>query len=125
MKAPDRCAFLIIAIAACSLTLRAETGYAAWLRYEPIADPNVREIYRHLPASTVVLDSSLVEQAAQRELIHGVAGMLGRTPRIDAQLPDEDCIVLGTLSSVKQTLPGISLPDRLIDDSYLLKETAI
>ncbi len=50
--------------------------------------------------------------------------MLGRDLRIDAQLPDENCILLGTLNAVKRIAPDILLPDRLTDDSYLLKTTA-
>ncbi|HEX4750068.1 MAG TPA: alpha-glucuronidase family glycosyl hydrolase [Bryobacteraceae bacterium] len=104
--------------------LRAENGSAAWLRYALIEDSNVREAYHRLPASTVALDSSLIEQTAQKEMIRGVRGMLGRTLRIDAKLPDEDCVLLGTLASVKRAAPDMLLPERLGDDAYLLRTTA-
>ncbi len=111
--------------AVCAFTpLRAEDGHAAWLRYAPITHRNVRQAYRRLPAAAVALDSSLVEQTAQKELIRGVQGMLGRTLRVDASLPDEDCVLLGTLQSVKRAAPGMLLPEGLGDDAYLLKTTA-
>jgi alpha-glucuronidase len=104
--------------------LRAEDGHAAWLRYAPISDPNVREAYGRLPAATVVLDSSLLVKTAQKELIRGVRGMLGRTLRIDAQWPNEDCLLLGTLESVRRAALDMQLPERLDDDAYLLRTTA-
>lgn len=116
-------------VLACSLVcivapLRSENGRAAWLRYAPIEDPSVRETYRRLPAATVALDSSIVVQTAQQELIRGVDGMLGRTLRIDAKLPDEDCILLGTLGEVKRLAPQMLLPTQLGADAYLIRTTA-
>ena len=110
---------LIFAILLASIALRAETGSAAWLRYAPITDPAV-----HLPATVVSLDSSIVEQTAQKELVSGIQSMLGRTLRIDSQIPDEDCILLGTVASVQKIAPELNLPDHLTDDAYLLKATA-
>jgi alpha-glucuronidase len=116
-------AFLAL-ISACAIPVSAETGYAAWLRYAPIDDPNIREIYNRLPAAIVGLDNSAVEQTAQQEIIRGVRGMLGRALRINSRLPDEDCVLLGTVSSVRQVAPEIRLPDKLKDDEYLLEATA-
>src|SRR5579884_1286763 len=107
-----------------AVTMRAETGYAAWLRYAPVQDANVRLMYQRLPAVAVALDSSAVEESAQKELIRGVQSMLGRTLRMDARLPDEDCILLGTLAAVKQAAPSMLLPQQLPDDAYLLETTA-
>ncbi|MBV8896749.1 MAG: glucosiduronase [Acidobacteriaceae bacterium] len=101
-----------------------ETGYAAWLRYAPITDANVRLMYDRLPAATIGLDSSIIEQTAQKELIRGVQSMLDRTLRTEARLPDEDCIVLGTIESVKKVAPEIELPAHLTEDAYLLEATA-
>lgn len=107
-----------------TVPLWAENGSAAWLRYARIEAPNARQIYQRLPAATVALDSTLIEQTAQKELIRGIRGMLGRTLRIDSNLPHEDCILLGTLSAVKRKTPEMLLPDRLDDDAYLLRTTA-
>ncbi len=108
----------------CAMTpMRAEDGHLAWLRYALIRDPNVRQMYQRLPAATVALDSSLLEQTAQQELVRGVRSMLGRTLRVDATLPDEDYVLLGKLASVKRAVPTMLLPERLADDAYLLKTT--
>lgn len=114
----------LLLLAFTAVSLRAETGYAAWLRYAPIQDPNVRLMYGRLPATTVALDSSLVEQTAQKELIRAVQSMLGRTLRMDERLPNEDCILLGTLSAVRQAEPAMLLPAHLAEDGYLLQTTA-
>ncbi len=107
-----------------ALSLRSENGSAAWLRYAPIDDSGTRQIYNRLPASVIALDSSLIEQTAQEELVRGVRSMLGRTLRIESEMPAEDCIVLGTIAGLKQITPQLNLPDHLVDDAYVLKETA-
>src|SRR5581483_3275289 len=119
-----RLGLLVFLAGTACVSLHAETGYAAWLRYEPINDANVREIYARLPAVTVSLDSTIVAQTAQRELVRGVHGMLGRTLRTSTKLPEEDCILLGTLDSIRHIAPHMLLPERLSDDAYLLKATA-
>lgn len=56
----------------------AETGEAAWLRYQPIQDPAVRRRYDSLPSAVVTLGDSEVLRSARLELVRGVGGMLGR-----------------------------------------------
>ncbi len=107
-----------------SLLLHAETGYDAWLRYAPIDDPNVRQLYDHLPAAIVALDDSLVLKSAQQEIERGIRGMLGRTLRTRSELPNEPAILLGTLASVRRAAPDLLLPETLPTDGYLLKTTA-
>lgn len=120
MKSAINLAILLFSIA----SLHAETGYAAWLRYAPINDPNVHLAYERLPGAVVALDASVIVQTARKELMRGLRSMLGRTLRIDSQLPDEDCILLGTLSSVKRAAPDMPLPESFTNDAYLLRTTA-
>jgi alpha-glucuronidase len=101
-----------------------ETGYNAWLRYTPIDNLNVRQSYEKLPATVVALGSSPVIKAAQDELSRGVRGLLARTLRIQSGLPDESCILLGTLEAVKRVAPDLTLPQTLAEDAYILKTTA-
>ena len=54
------------------LNLHAETGYQAWLRYEPSPTP------LNLPAVVTVAGDSPVLRTAQQELIRGLRGMTGR-----------------------------------------------
>src|SRR4051812_17465821 len=114
-----------VAVLFCSAcTLWGETGYDAWLRYRPIDDPNVRQRYEKLPATITALDSSPAIKAAQNELSRGVRGMLEKTLRVQSGLPNESCILLGTLDSVKRFAPDLKLPQTLAEDSYVLKTTA-
>jgi alpha-glucuronidase len=90
--------------------LRAETGAAAWLRYERIADPAVRARYDAVAGSVVALDDSVVVRAARDEFIRGVAAMLDRRLRV-AGTADEPRIIFGTLDSMQRVLPKALLPD--------------
>lgn len=101
-----------------------ETGYDAWLRYAFIDDPNVRQTYERLPATVVNLGSSPVLTAAQNELSRGVRSMLGKTLRVQSGLPEEGCILLGTLDDVRRAAPDLTLPQTLVEDEYILKTTA-
>ncbi|MBV9083335.1 MAG: hypothetical protein JOZ62_11705, partial [Acidobacteriaceae bacterium] len=104
--------------------LQGETGYAAWLRYAPIDNPNLRQTYEIFPAVVVTLDNSPVMTAARDELLRGIQTMLGRTLRIEKELTNESCFLFGTIASVRSAAPEIALPDALIDDAYVLKTTA-
>lgn len=112
-------------LAVCALSLQAETGYDAWLRYAPIEDPNVRQMYQQLPGTVVALDSSPVLKAAQEEIGRGIRGMLGRTVRREGQVAAESCILLGTLDSVRRAAPDLLLPRDLPEDAYLLKTAGL
>ena len=103
----------------------AETGYSAWLRYAPIEDDIIRRRYDAMPASVFALGDSASIQAAQRELILGVRGMLGRTLRAEVRPTNESTIILGTLGSVKEAEPTLRLAGNLRDDGYLLKRVSL
>lgn len=84
-----------------ALPLAAETGEDAWLRYAPVA--------RHpeLPATVTLVGDSPVLMNAREELIRAVRGMLGRTLRIEAELPREDGIVLGRIEALRSQFPAL------------------
>src|ERR1700710_136297 len=92
-----------------AIAARADTGYDAWLRYAFIDNENVRQTYTHLPAAIVTLDATTVIATAAQEAGKGVRGMLGKTLRVETQLPNEDYILLGTLPAIQRALPGLSL----------------
>ena len=99
--------------------LRAETGYEAWLRYAPLERAAASK-YDSLPASAVALRDSPVLLAAQDELIRGVRGLLGRTLRAEASLPQETAILLGTVSQLQTVLPSLQPPKELQEDGSWL-----
>jgi alpha-glucuronidase len=71
-----------------ALSLHAETGYNAWLRYAPVTPLPA------LPAVVTVNGDSGVLRSAQQELIRGVRGMTGRTLRAESGISREPAIVL-------------------------------
>ena len=76
--------------------LRAESGYDAWLRYQPLEGQALRQYRDAIPAVLVSRADSPVRSSARDELIRGVRGMLGRTLRIEPNAPAEGAVILGT-----------------------------
>lgn len=99
-------------------TAFAETGADAWLRYAPL-EPPLRQRYRTLPATTVALGDSAVLATAQRELVRGVRGMLGRTLRVASGPPTESAIVIGTVEQLGK-VSGFKPSSDLQGDAYWL-----
>lgn len=117
-----RLATTILLIAICSLLsavsplrLVAETGYEAWLRYEPL-DDSTRQKYASLPATVTILDDSPVLHSAQDELIRGLRGVSGRTLRAAKGEPNERAFVLGTFRNV----PGLRSSSDIGADGFWL-----
>ena len=107
-----------------SPALSAETGADAWLRYSALS-PQAAKKYQRLPNKTVLLGDSPVLEAAQQELVRGVAQMLGTTLRAGAGSCADGAIVLGTLTELHALSPELH-PDRtLTGDGYWLKSTQI
>ncbi|HTD21041.1 MAG TPA: alpha-glucuronidase family glycosyl hydrolase [Terriglobales bacterium] len=99
--------------------VRAETGYEAWLRYAPV-DETARTKYESLPASVVVLGNSVVLDSAQRELIRGLRGILGRTLRAGRSEVRERAIVLGTIATIRAEHPALHSDSEPSADGFWL-----
>jgi alpha-glucuronidase len=112
---------LLMATATTAVSLYAETGYEAWLRYAPAEGEVVHELYNDLPAALVVLGKSDVIETTGGELVTGIHGMLGRIPRVQTRLPDEDAIIVGTLPAIQAAAPQLGLSADLPPDGYWLK----
>jgi alpha-glucuronidase len=109
----------------CTLrSLRADTGYDAWLRYAPLTEIE-RAKYASFPATVVVLRDSALLQTSQTELLRGVRGMLQRTLRVEKGLSKENAIVLGTLADLQSLAPDLQPPKELRADSYWLTTARI
>jgi len=94
-----------------TIGLRAETGRDAWLRYST-------HYTQPIPAVITVAGNSVLMGSAQSELIRGVRGMTGRTLRIEAGIPKEAAIVIGTLDELP---PQWGLRAKVEPDGYWLK----
>jgi len=113
--------FALLVGAALSSPGKAETGYDAWLRYAAIDDAAVKARYDSMPATVVALSDSAVIHAAREELIRGVRGMLGRTLRIEAQIPRESAIILGSVASATAAVPALGRAPDLVEDGFWIK----
>ena len=104
----------------CATVPRAETGYEAWLRYEPL-DAESRALYTNLPTVVFASANTPVMESASQELVRGVRSMLGRTERLDSRLPDEAVIVLATWDALHGLLPDVNVPAQRGEGSYVLR----
>jgi alpha-glucuronidase len=117
MRSPIQSAFAFVFVCAFAgtATAQAETGMGAWLRYARLDAPAAAG-YRALPAVTVVLGDSAVLTTAQKELVRGVEGMLGRTLRMSSGSPTESAIVLGTVEQLRNLAPDFRESESLHGD---------
>ena len=89
--------------------LHAETGYKAWLRYAALDEAASRQYREALPAVVTTAGESVIIDNARQELIRGIRGMLGRTLRVEAGVPAEGAIVVGTLAEIRKAAPQFAL----------------
>ncbi len=111
----------ILIAALATVCLQAETGYDAWLRYRPIEGAAKLDVQLALPAVVVALGDAEPEVAARGELIRGLRGLIERTLRVEARIPPESAIVLGTLDEMHRVAPQWNLDAQLPEDAYWLK----
>jgi alpha-glucuronidase len=113
---------LIVLIAGllAALPLHAETGADAWLRHAPLSEATARQYRATLPAVVAGFSGTPVARSAQRELLRGIRGMLGRTLRVQTGMPKESAILLGTLADLKRDAPRLQLAAELPADGYWL-----
>jgi alpha-glucuronidase len=105
-------------------SLRAETGYEAWLRYAPL-EKSAAHDYSSLPASVVVPKSSDILTAAQGELIRGVRGMIGKTLRASGARIEEPAVVLVTLDGLRALVPNLDRGPALTSDGFSITPAVI
>jgi alpha-glucuronidase len=101
----------------------AETGREAWLRHAPLKS-TARAKYASFPAGVVALGDSAILDKAREEMTRGVRGILGRTLRIQKDLPKEPAIILGTTASLKSAAPALTVP-QIGKDGFWLARTSV
>jgi alpha-glucuronidase len=104
--------------------LRADTGYEAWLRYAPLSQSE-RARFSSFPTTVVVLGDFPLLKTSQTELVRGVRSMLGQTLRVSSELPNENAILLGTLSGLHSFAAELSFPKILVGDGFRLASARI
>lgn len=100
---------VVLAVLPC-VSVYAEDGGQAWLRYAPPFGTEPVPGYGKMPAAVVNLDSSAVSASAASELQRGMRSMLTKTLRIETNVASEDAWVLGTAAEVEAALPGYRKP---------------
>jgi len=104
--------------------LPAEDGYRLWLRYVPVQGEWLAR-YRAAATELVGSDASPTLRAAQAELLRGLGGLLGKTPRPANGVTRDGAIVFGTpgSSALVRSLP-LDL-QRLGAQGYLIRTVTI
>jgi alpha-glucuronidase len=109
---------LVLILLSCNAAFT-ENGANAWLRYARL-DAETAKTYDSLPATTILLGNSAVLNTAQKELLLGVRGMLGRTLRIESGVPTQPVILLGSTAEIRKLDPAFRASDGLEGDAYAL-----
>jgi alpha-glucuronidase len=103
------------------LSLHAESGHDAWLRYQPLPVRATEADVQALGASVTVLGGSEILLAARDEFTRGIRGMLDHIPRREAMVPSAGGVVLGKLQDVAREVPSAQLTASLPDDGFWIK----
>ncbi|MGA8270535.1 MAG: alpha-glucuronidase family glycosyl hydrolase [Candidatus Sulfotelmatobacter sp.] len=119
MKSKIQFTFVFVCVFSAIAAVHAETGNDAWLRYAPLS-ASAAARYKAMPATALVLGDSIVLNTAQEELVRGVKGMLGRTLRIESNVPTESAIVIGTVDQLRITAPTLHITEDLHGDAFWL-----
>ena len=103
---------------------RTENLAGAWLRYLPLDHISTAR-YAGFPNVVSVMGKSETLHAAQLELLRGISGALGRTLAPQNRLPTVPAVVIGTITALRMSAPGLNFPANLPADSYVLKTAAV
>ncbi|ATY34526.1 alpha-glucuronidase family glycosyl hydrolase [Sphingomonas psychrotolerans] len=116
-------AFVLLLLgAALPASVRAETGYDLWLRYQPV-EAQWRDRYAALVTQVTAAGGTTMLVAAG-ELRRGVAGMLGYDPVRRETVIGDGAVVLGTAQSPLIAPLGLPLA-KLGREGYLIRSAAI
>lgn len=98
----------------CSGVVLGEDGYRLWLRYDLVDNATLLRQYRNSLSSCQIAGSNETLAAAKKELLTGLEGLLGKTPKeIPAgELPPEGSLVCGTPRS-SSFINGLHLEQKL------------
>ncbi len=125
MQTALRLGLILVGVGLIAPLARGETGYDAWLRYAPADAATCRQYRETLPPVLTVLGDAEMVASARQELIRGVRGMLDMTLRVEAQIPAESAIVLGTVSDLRQAYPELAPDGAIGAEGYQLRSTSI
>ncbi len=113
-----------LVLLACMGSVRAEDGYALWMRYVPLA-PALAADYRTRLGEVVAPDTTATQRAAREELQRGLSGLTGYAPHMTTVAAGGPALVLGTPQSSRLVASVRGDVESLGDEGYLLRQTRI
>ena len=122
-----RCHWILgaaLALLACMGDVRAEDGYALWMRYLPL-EPALAADYRTHLGEVLAPDRTPTQRVAREELERGLSGLLGSAPRGHAAAATRPALVLGTPQSSTLIAPFGEEIASLGEEGYLMKRTRV
>jgi alpha-glucuronidase len=105
-----------------TVSLQAETGQEAWLRYARL-DLAASAKYSAVPRLILRVGDSAVLESAEQELARGLRGMLGGEFHTTTSVTNGPYILMGTLDSVRTVTKDSISPPSLSEDGYWLART--
>jgi alpha-glucuronidase len=111
---------LALLLTCCSsfvISVQAESGANAWLRYARLGSSAAMR-YETLPEAVVAPGNSEVLRSAKSELARGIQGMLGRKLRFTAALPSDSAIVMGTVDQITGIVHDFPREAKLGEDGF-------
>ncbi len=113
---------LLLTVPALTMPVRAEDGYALWLRYRPM-EAAAQARYRPLATAIVSEGNSPSLGAARNELTQGLSGLLDRP--VGAGAVADGAVVIGT-PATSPRIAALKLPlNSLGREGYLIRSTSL
>jgi alpha-glucuronidase len=115
---------LILIMLTCSLTVSAETGYLAWLRYKPVENTELASDYRRFCSNIYIYGKSEILNSSVNELTIGISDMLGIKPLISEKII-EPGIILSTVDKVPGRIYKFTSDQKkaLSNDGFIILNT--
>ncbi|GAB2572542.1 alpha-glucuronidase [Dyella jejuensis] len=115
---------LVLIALLCAKPAYSEDGYELWLRYHPLASTQATA-YRSRASQLIMASSTPTQAAARDELLRGLGGLLGQTPRLSDTVTRDGAIIAGTPASSPQLARLRLDTGQLGNEGYLVRSTMV
>jgi len=103
-------------------SLKAESGYRLWMRYDLIQNPILLKQYKSSITEFIAEGNSETLSVAKKELLNGMKGLLGKELQVVKSVNGDGSIIIGTPSNSK-IIASLKLDTRLKelgDEGFLI-----
>ena len=110
----------------CTSGLRADDGYRAWLRYDPLDQVSQRQAWTSVVTGLVCRENDPSVQVALAELQMGFAGLLGIDPLIRPEVSGSGGVLIGTIDGNPEIAVRLRPEDadRIGSEGYVVRTYA-